>query len=80
MSDFPGQGDTAQLDRPAADAAAEAQVVAKAAQRAAGALDIAPTVLAKILGLSKAGSARLVDGTFEGVVQKVPLPGNTGNR
>jgi len=37
MSDFADQGDTAQLDRPAADAGpqTEAQVVAKAAIRAA---------------------------------------------
>ena len=67
MSDFADQGDTAQLDRPAADAGpqAEAQVVAKAAIRAAEILDIGPAVLAKVLGLSRAGSARLVDGAFE---------------
>ena len=68
MSDFPDQGDTAQLDRPAdpaADPHAEAQVVAKAAIRAAEILDIGPAVLAKVLGLSQAGSARLVDGAFE---------------
>ena len=67
MSDFADQGDTAQLDRPAAGAGpqAEAQVVAKAAIRAAEILDIGPAVLAKVLGLSQAGSARLVDGAFE---------------
>ena len=67
MSDSPDQGDTAQLNRPAADAGpqAGAQVVAKAAIRAAAILDIGPAVLAKVLGLSRAGSARLVDGAFE---------------
>ena len=40
-------------------------MVAKAAIRAAEILDIGPAVLAKVLGLFKAGSARLVDSTFE---------------
>ena len=65
------ESDTVQLDHPAssdglgADPHAEAQVVAKAALRAAAILDIAPATLGKILGLSKSGQARLADGTFE---------------
>jgi Protein of unknown function (DUF2384) len=66
MTGWPSHGGAAaQLDRPAVDPDAEAQVVAKAAVRAAEMLDIGPMALAKVMGLSPASAARLCDGRFE---------------
>jgi predicted alpha/beta-fold hydrolase len=48
----------AHLDRLATNPDAEAEIVANAAARAAGILDIDTAALAKILGLSQAGAAR----------------------
>ena len=48
----------AHLDRLATNPDAEAEIVANAAARAAGILDIDTGALAKILGLSQAGAAR----------------------
>jgi hypothetical protein len=58
LSREPGAVHAGQAGRDAADPDAGAEIVANAAARAAGILNVDAAALAKILGLSQAGAAR----------------------